>query len=223
MVEATIPNLVHLAATTAAERPTHHVPVADDGSAAASGRGHPGYCSYRRGRASPSCLSGDNESMLVVGFAVDLPKRLRPVLSAAVLRDTAAPEAEPALTDIEVVDTFEVVSPASLWAEILGELAKAAAGRLRTIDPEAVVVRRADRPVKPSNADGPRLALLAVGAVTASAHNVVPRTVVRTGKECGTAWGDNKAGVDAAAATLVEKKFVPAAAAALSGLRADRL
>lgn len=64
--------------------------------------------------------------------------------------------------------------------------------------------------------------LLGTGALTAAARLLVVRTALRTGKECGAAYGGGKANVDADAGTLVAKMYVPAAAAAMAGLVADR-
>jgi hypothetical protein len=104
----------------------------------------------------------------------------------------------------------------------LKELAETVSARIRTLGPDIVVVRRADTPPRASNGEGPRVRLLATGAVAAAARMLVPRTVIRDGKECGAAYGANKAAVDADAATLISGKLAEAAAAALSGLIADR-
>ena len=160
--------------------------------------------------------------MRALGLAVELPSPNRPSLRAVLLEDALPATSIPTLADIAVVDLFEVTTPDEGRALQLMDLAEAASGRIRSLIPDIVVVRRADMPPRPSNADGPRVRLLATGAVTAAARILVVKTTLRTGKECGAAYGAKKNDVDVDAATLVDRKMVAAAAAALCGLVADR-
>jgi hypothetical protein len=85
----------------------------------------------------------------------------------------------------------------------LHDAAEAVRSRLEALGLERVVIRRADRPPRASNAEGPKLRLLLEGALTSAARGVVVETRIATGKETGAWYGSNKAGVDAAAAALV--------------------
>lgn len=161
--------------------------------------------------------------MLALGLTVDLPSRGRPALRAVLLGDNHPQSATPTLPDISLVGTFDVPTIEEDWATQLKDIAEAVTARMQTLRPDIVVVRRADQGRQASNGDGPRIRLLATGAVTAAARILVPRTTLRTGKECGSAYGGSKEDVDGAAQTLVSAaRQVPAAAAAIAGLFADR-
>ncbi|TPG17164.1 hypothetical protein EAH86_10400 [Pedococcus bigeumensis] len=152
-----------------------------------------------------------------------MPQKGRPALRAVLLEDALPVSLTPAAADITVVDSFEVPTMPGDIASQVAELSQAVTGRIQSLDPQIVVVRRADMPQRPSNADGPRWRLMATGAVAATARLLVPHTVVRTGRECGAAHGTRKEDVDAEALALVGKQsLVEAAAAALSGLVHDR-
>ena len=74
-----------------------------------------------------------------------------------------------------------------------------------------------------SNLDGPRIRLVASGAVTAAAKILVPKTYSLTGKACADAYGKPKEQLDQDAARFPSKTArVSAAAAALTGLLTDR-
>lgn len=79
---------------------------------------------------------------------------------------------------------------------------------------DRAVVRRADKPPRPSNADGPRLRLLAEGAVLAAVRGVVPDTRAGAGLDLGRWYGSDKAGVDAAGNAAVAAASVGATVAA---------
>jgi hypothetical protein len=161
--------------------------------------------------------------MLAMGLAIDMPAKNRPALRAVLLRDPHPSATAPALTEVTVEDIFEVPTASSEdRATQLKDLAETASGRIRTLRPDIVVVRRADWSRMSSNQDGPRIRLMATGAVAAAARLLVPRTTIRDGRECGVAYGANKESVDKDASTLVVARLREAAAAALSGLIADR-
>jgi len=125
--------------------------------------------------------------------------------------------------DIRMVTEFEVSTMSDELPNQLAEVSRAVTGRIQSLEPEFVVVRRADMPPRASNADGPRVRLLMTGAVVAASRLLIDRTRLRTGRECGSAYGKDKATVDEAAGHLVSnRRLVEAAAAALSGLVADR-
>lgn len=121
------------------------------------------------------------------------------------------------LSVVEVVDVFEIKSDQPDLATVLGEASKALAGRVRSISPDRVVVRRAETPAKPSNTEGPRKRLLVEGSVVGAAYQVLHDVVIRSGRDCGTAYGKKKGDMDADARSLVESRYVEAASAALSG------
>ena len=161
--------------------------------------------------------------MRALGLAVDMPQRNRPALRAVLLEDPHPAGKRPTLADISVVVTFEVPTADEDRATQMKGFAETVSARIRTLAPDIVVVRRADRPQRASNQDGPRIRLMATGAVAAAARLQIPRTTIRTGQECGAAYGHNKEKVDADAASLVgDGTLKEAAAAALAGLIADR-
>jgi len=161
--------------------------------------------------------------MRTLGLAVDLPARGRRAVRAVLLVDQLPAGVAPSLSDVQVELEFELPTVVGSIVEQVAELSKAVSGRLQSLRPDVVVLRRADQSMRPSNGDGPRMRLLVEGAVLAAARLEIERTVLRNGKECGAAYGGGKDAVDADAATLVSKKsLIEAAAAALSGLVADR-
>jgi len=155
-------------------------------------------------------------------MAVDMPARNRPALRAVLLRDPHPAGTTPSLADVTIVEIFEVPTADEDRAKQLKDLAETVSARIRTLNPDIVVIRRADLPPRSSNKEGPRIRLMATGAVAAAARILVPQTVIRDGKECGAAYGANKQKVDADASTLVNDRLRDAAAAALAGLIADR-
>jgi len=159
--------------------------------------------------------------MRAMGLAVSVNGKRTTV--AAVVLDDHSPQTDffEVLT-VTLESSFEVKADEADLAVQLGDAAKTISGRLRSLRPEVVVIRRADRPMKPSNQEGPRLRLLMDGAITAAAHQVISDTVIRNGKECGAVYGSSKDGLDAEAATLHGGKFKDATAAALSGLAENR-
>lgn len=143
----------------------------------------------------------------------------RPTVRVVVLDDLGAGTTPPDLTAVELVDTFEVKSDQTDLATVLGEASRAVAGRVRSLQPDRVVVRRADLPSRPSNTEGPRKRLLVEGAVVGAVYDVLHEVVIRSGRDCGSACGKKKDELDGDAAFLVEPRYVEAAAAALSGFR----
>lgn len=139
----------------------------------------------------------------------------RPVVRVVVLDDHATVPLD--LSVVEVVDVFEIKSDQPDLATVLGEASKAVGGRLRSISPDRVVVRRAETPARPSNTEGPRKRLLVEGAVVGAAYQVLHEVVIRSGRDCGAAYGKKKDDMDADARSLVEPRYVEAASAALSG------
>jgi hypothetical protein len=105
----------------------------------------------------------------------------------------------------------------------LHDAAEALRSRLGGLAVERVVVRRADRPPRATNAEGPKLRLLLEGALTSAARSVVVDTRLGTGKDTGAWFGSGKAGVDAEAGRLLaaaslHPRYRDATSAALAGL-----
>jgi hypothetical protein len=145
------------------------------------------------------------------------------MLRAVLLSDALPAGQVPSLGDISAVDEFDVATYDDDWAVFCKDFAETVSGRIRGLKPDIVVVRRADMAQRPSNLDGPRIRLVASGAVTAAAKILVPKTYLRTGKACADAYGRPKEQLDRDAAGFISKAAqVPAAAAALAGLVADR-
>lgn len=142
--------------------------------------------------------------------------------SVVVLKDVGGPTGPLDLTQVTVETVFDINSGVGETAVQLGDCAKNLLGRLQSLQPEAVVVRRADLSAKARNTEGPRFRLLMEGALTGAAQQIVPNTVIRNGKDCGTAYGSSKADLDGDAESVKGGKYKEAAAAALSELAAHR-
>ena len=130
--------------------------------------------------------------MRTLGLAVSINRGLA-VVSAVLLDDHLPPSAASDLTTIEVVEKFEVKADSDDPALQVAKTSKAIRGRIQSLHPDRVAVRRADRPLKPSNTEGPRTRLLVEGGITASAFDIVDDTTLRSGKSCGSVYGKPKA------------------------------
>ena len=160
--------------------------------------------------------------MLSLGLTVDLPSPKRPVLRAVLLSDGLPAGVVPRLDDISLLDEFDVATYDDDWAVFCKDFAETVSGRIRSIQPDVVIVRRADMARKASNLDGPRIRLVASGAVTAAAKILIPKTHLLTGKACAV-YGKPKDQLDQDAARFPSKTArVSAAAAALTGIHANR-
>jgi hypothetical protein len=145
----------------------------------------------------------------------------RPALAVVVLEDSGG--------TVSVAEAFEVTSATEELASQLYTLHGSVVTRVRGLLPiDRAVVRRADKPRAAVNTEGPRLRLLAEGAVISAARAVVPDTRVGAGVDLGRWHSSDKATVDRAAADLIaasgcctaiglSKRLGLAAAAALSG------
>lgn len=153
--------------------------------------------------------------MRVAGVAVDVPASGRPAGRLVVITDASGTAVIEAVADFPGDD---VPIP-----EQLHDAAEAMRSRLEGSSIDRVIVRRADRPPKASNAEGPKLRLLLEGALTSAAKSVVVDTRIGTGKETGEWYGSNKAGVDAEAERLLRSvslhaRYKDATSAALAGV-----
>jgi hypothetical protein len=157
----------------------------------------------------------------VVGIVVDVRGTSRPACSVTLLDDASGKP--------EIQSAFELTSSEEAVAQQLNTLQTSLKTRLKGLLPlDRVVVRRADVSPRPSNKEGPRLRLMAEGALIAAAAGVVPDTLVGAGLELGRWHGSDKTSVDTAGAALVSeagltgtaalrRQYSAASAAALAG------
>lgn len=149
--------------------------------------------------------------MRSVGVCVHIPKKGRPAARVVVLDGAWGSATEH--------ERFELTSNRQDIGTILHDLASGLKSRLSPLKADRVVVRRADMARVPSNRDGPRLRLLAEGALAAAARSEVTDVVVLAGKDLAQrSLAASKNDLDAEAATQVPGSPVEAAAAALAGL-----
>lgn len=152
-----------------------------------------------------------------------MPKPGRPVVRCVVLDDPHGPAHPPALTDVSQFEAFDLATAQADWASIASQFFQNVSGRVSSLTPEVVVVRRADVYKVGRLGDGPRLRLVVEGAITAAAKSHIASTHLRTGAECATKYGQDKGALEADAITLTANKHhTEAAAAALSGLFGNR-
>jgi hypothetical protein len=105
----------------------------------------------------------------------------------------------------------------------LHDAAETVRSRLQGLAVDKAVVRRADRPPRASNEEGPRIRLLTEGAIASASRSVVVETQIGNGKDTGGWFGSNKAGVDQASSTLLQAQgissaFMEATSAALAAM-----
>lgn len=150
---------------------------------------------------------------------------MRPAVRAVLLSDPLGVTQIPTLADITVVEEFELTSAEEDWAKLARDYGQGASGRISSLQPGAVIVRRADRPQRPNNKDGPRLRLVIDGALAAASYQHVSNTHLLTGAACASAYDKtDKTALDKAAASLVSKAVrMEAASAALTALVAHRV
>lgn len=159
--------------------------------------------------------------MKALGISTRIDKK-RATVHAVLLDDGAGDDAPFDVASVRVIDEFDIPVDEDNLATQLGDAGETIAGRVRSLQPDRIVVRRADRPMKPSNMEGPRTRLLVDGALTASAQRVVADTALRSGKDCASAYGVSKDELDALAATVATARRKEATAAALSGIAEGR-
>lgn len=151
-----------------------------------------------------------------MGLAVTILTNRRPALRVVLVDDASGTPS--------IVDCSDIPASAESLAAQLHTLARAIDSRARGAGQvDRVVVRRADNPPRASNNEGPKLRLLAEGAVIAAIRDVVPVVDVGTGRDIGRWCGSNKEGADTAASNLLsaagrDAMYVEAAAGAIAGL-----
>jgi hypothetical protein len=153
----------------------------------------------------------------IAGIAVNMVTPKRPALRLCVLEDVGG---QAAITHAEEIsaDDVDVV-------EQLFTVARGVESRLKSLNVDRVVVRRADVPTVASKKDAPRIRLLTEGAAVGASRAAVVDTRLAMGVELAHWCGEAKNKLDAAAASLVaaagkHSKYGEAAAAALAGFQA---
>jgi hypothetical protein len=150
-------------------------------------------------------------SVRVMGIAVHIPAKARPAADVVVVDGAWGAPVH--------VTTFKLTSTHEDLPTLLRDLSAGLASRLSGLSVDRVVVRRADKPTRPSNYEGPKTRLLAEGALAACAKATVDDTMLADGKTLGGRCpAASKAGLEAEAALRLVDEPLDAAAAALSGL-----
>jgi hypothetical protein len=148
--------------------------------------------------------------MRSVGVCVRIPSKGRPAAQVVVL--------DGAWGSAKEQEHFELTSNKDDLATVLHELASALRSHLTGLDADRVVIRRADLQVA-SRKEGPRIRLLAEGALAGAARAEVTDVLMLTGKDLAArSPSKSKDDLDAEAAAQVPRSPVEAAAAALAGL-----
>jgi hypothetical protein len=143
-----------------------------------------------------------------MGIAVELSTR--PKARVALVEGT--------VTSPTVVEAFTITTSKATVAEQAHDIATGIRNRLHGLAPDAVLVRRADFPPRPSNQEGPRVRLIVEGACVAHAMDVVPATLLLTGRDAAARTGMSKDTLDAAAEAVSGGDYAKAVAAAMAVL-----
>ncbi len=124
--------------------------------------------------------------MRVVGVCVHGEVEGRPTARAVALDDFSGSPV--------FVEKFELTGDDVEFAQQLVELSKGMASSIGGMNPDRVVVRRADFLPAASRAEGTKLRLLAEGAICAAAREHIADTRIATGKVIGKwDWRDKDA------------------------------
>jgi hypothetical protein len=153
--------------------------------------------------------------MRLLGIAVKLETEGRPTARAILI--------EPSSPNPSIVDSFALTGDDVDFTRQLFELSQATRSRISALKPDRIVIARADFPPTGSRKEGPKLRLLAEGAIAAAAREVVGETVLATGHEIGHWDGSSKDVVKANAKAMVQSaglplKWLEAAMAAIGAL-----
>ena len=142
------------------------------------------------------------EAVRVLGLIVDIRSGGRPACTGALIESVGGTQ--------NFVDHFELTSQDTDLATLLADLGSSVKTRVRSLEPvDRAVVRRADLPPRPTNAEGPRLRLLAEGAVISAVRSLVGDVRVGSGRDLGAWTGTSKDAVDAEGEHL-SQTIVPA-------------
>jgi hypothetical protein len=113
-------------------------------------------------------------SVRVMGIAVHIPAKGRPAADVVVVDGAWGAPVH--------VTTFKLTSTHEDLPTLLRDLSAGLASRLSGLSVDRVVVRRADKPTRPSNYEGPKTRLLAEGALAACAKATIVDTVLADGR-----------------------------------------
>lgn len=161
--------------------------------------------------------------MRVLGLAVEVPPKKKLTVRAVLLTADPANLVPGEVSGFVWSADFTTVATETDLASQLKELSDAARGRIQSLGPERVIIRRADRPSRPNNYDGPRFRLLAEGALTVASKAEVLDTRLQMGKDCATDFGTSRDVLEERARELAGARpayWVGATAAAIAGLHA---
>lgn len=155
--------------------------------------------------------------MRLVGIAVKLETPGRPTARGILI--------EPGSPDATIVDSFVFTGDDVDFARQLFDLSQATRSRMDALKPDRVVIARADFSQHASREDGPKLRLLAEGAIAAAAREIVVETALATGLEIGQWDGTSKDEVKAKAKAMLQaarlpQKWLEATMAAIGALAA---
>jgi hypothetical protein len=139
--------------------------------------------------------------MRLVGIAVRMETEGRPTARGILTETGSAPPV--------IVDSFALTGDDVDFTRQLFELSQSTKSRMEALRPDKVVVCRADFPPQQSRREGPKLRLLAEGAIAAAAREVVPDTFLATGKELGEWDHSSKDEVKAKATAMVQAQSMP--------------
>ncbi|MCV7290764.1 hypothetical protein H7J87_36110 [Mycolicibacterium wolinskyi] len=139
--------------------------------------------------------------MRLMGIAVKLETEGRPTARAIVI--------EPGTPNPLIVDSFALTGDDVDFTRQLFELSQATRSRSAALKPERVVIARADFPPTGSRKEGPKLRLLAEGAIAAAAREIVTETALATGLEIGQWDGTSKDEVKAKAKVMLRAAGLP--------------
>lgn len=144
----------------------------------------------------------------VLGAAVKMVSR-RPRVRVVVMEGT--------LSAPSLVESFELTTSEAAIVEQVHDLATNFGNRVTGLAPDRVMIQRADYFRIASNADGPRVRLIAEGALAGAARTRVKDTQMKSGRDVAHDAGENKDVLLAAARAVVsDDAFVEAASAAIA-------
>lgn len=139
--------------------------------------------------------------MRLVGIAVKLETEGRPTARGIVIESGTAP--------LSISDSFALTGDDVDFTQQLFELSQATKSRMAALTPQRVLIARADFPPRGSRGDGPKLRLLAEGAIAAAAREIVVSTFLATGQDIGHWDGTSKDAVKARAKAIVQAAGMP--------------
>lgn len=154
-----------------------------------------------------------NSGMRVLGITVRVNK-WKSTISLVVLDGESGDDDSAAF----VVEQLSVTGDDAAWAAHVGNVATAVRGHAKSMNPDAVIVRRADQAPRGRNSDGPKLRLMIEGGIVAACLDVTSDVRVLTGQECAKARGITKDDLDARAGGMASKIHAESAAAALAAI-----